>query len=82
MPANIAQHTDRSMPTATVNWDAPSVNDNSGSQEVTSTHKPGAELPIGETSVTYEAVDSSGNGATESFNITVTGNTFDNSNIL
>ena len=74
MPANITQNTTSGMPTATVNWNAPSASDNSGSQEVTSSHNPGEELPIGETVVTYEAVDPSKNVATQSFTITVTGN--------
>ena len=56
-----------------VSWTEPTVTDNSGSYTLTSTHSSGASFDIGNTTVTYIAVDESGNKATYSFDITVTG---------
>ena len=67
------QNSNPGMATATVNWDAPSAADNSGPQELTSSHRPGVELAIGETTVTYTATDSSGNIDTQTFLVTITG---------
>ena len=56
-----------------VSWTEPTVTDNSGSYTLTSTHSSGASFDIGNTTVTYTAIDKSGKEATYSFAITVTG---------
>ena len=56
-----------------VSWTEPTVTDNSGSYTLTTTHSPASSFDIGNTIVTYIAVDESGNKATYSFVITVTG---------
>ncbi len=57
-----------------VNWTDPTATDNSDENvKVTSDHNSGSEIKIGVTTVTYTAVDSYGNEATESFKITVKG---------
>ena len=61
------------MATATVNWDEPSVTDKYAPQTLTSSHSPGASFPIGDTEVTYSAIDSSGNTVSSMFTVTVQG---------
>jgi gliding motility-associated-like protein len=56
--------------TAITSWTPPNAQDNC-SVNVTTSHQPGTEFPIGETIVTYTATDPSGNTATCSFTITV-----------
>ena len=73
MPSNTVQPTDTDMPTAIVNWDEPSGADNSGFQILTSSHSPGASFLIGDTDVTYSAIDSSGNTVSSMFTVTVQG---------
>ena len=73
MPSNTVQPTDTDMPTAIVIWDEPSVADHSGSQTLTFSHSPGASFPIGDTDVTYSAIDSSGNTVSLMFTVTVQG---------
>ena len=65
--------TDPGQATAVVTWTEPTVTDNSGTYTVTSTHSSGSSFDIGNTTVTYTVVDESGNEATYSFTITVTG---------
>ncbi|MEZ4993446.1 MAG: HYR domain-containing protein [Saprospiraceae bacterium] len=52
-----------------VNWNAPEVSDNCGIESLTSTHEPGTSFPLGTTTVTYTAIDSSGNSSICSFDI-------------
>ena len=61
--------------TAIVSWTPPTATDNSGSVTLIGSHNPGDSFPIGNTTVTYTATDLSGNQATASFNVTVTGKT-------
>ena len=55
----------------TVNWIPPSASENCGSLTITASHNPGQLFPVGVTTVTYNAVDGSGNTALCSFTITV-----------
>ncbi|XP_070543864.1 polycystin-1-like protein 3 [Ptychodera flava] len=55
----------------TVDWQPPTVTDNSDTLTVTTNHEPGSDFPVGETMVTYSVVDPSSNHASCSFNITV-----------
>ena len=56
-----------------VSWTEPTVTDNSGSYTLTSTHSPGSTFDIGNTKVTYAAIDGDSNEATYLFDIIVTG---------
>ncbi|HYC86744.1 MAG TPA: HYR domain-containing protein [Chryseosolibacter sp.] len=57
---------------ATATWTPPVASDNCDSPvNVTSTHNPGDEFPLGTTTVTYTASDTAGNVAVCSFDITV-----------
>lgn len=56
---------------AMVHWIEPSAGDNCGLDAFTSAHSPGESFPLGATTVTYTATDSSGNTATCSFAVTV-----------
>ena len=73
VPSGIIQSTDPGLPTASVTWNAPIASDNSEDVTLTSNFKSGDSFPIGETEVTYEAVDPSGNHVTVEFVITVKG---------
>ena len=74
IPRNFTQHTDRGLPTATVNWTEPTAVDNSGIQTLISTHTPGFSFDIGVTIVTYLSVDFSGLQTSVSISVTVKGN--------
>ena len=54
-------------------WTPPDSSDNSGYVTITSTHDPGAVFPVGNTSVTYTAIDPSGNANICQFYVNVTG---------
>ena len=69
----MTQDTDDTKAFATITWTEPVVTDNSGLCTVTSTHNSGDTFSIGSTTVTYIAVDASGNQKTISFVITVNG---------
>ncbi|XP_038052340.1 uncharacterized protein LOC119725047 [Patiria miniata] len=73
--------TDPGLDTSTaVSWQPPVVTDNAGVITVTLTHQPGSVFNLGDTNVSYVAVDSSGNMASCSFVVTVYDNeapTFD-----
>ena len=56
-----------------VTWTEPEVRDNSGVYTVWSSKHPGEAFDLGTTPVTYNAIDSSGNVKTITFNITVVG---------
>ena len=60
-------------PTVVIIWKDPAISDNSGIVSVTCNAQSGAELTIGETTITCDAVDGSGNKASCSFQVTVKG---------
>ena len=67
--------TDAGKPTGMVVWDDPNASDNSGNvAHVTCDPMSGTKFTIGQTKVTCEAVDGSGNDAECSFRVNVTGN--------
>ena len=70
----IITSTDLGLPTAAVSWLTPTVTDNSGHYTITSSHVPGDDFAIGNTTVTYNVVDASGNTASYLINIVVKGN--------
>ncbi len=73
MPSNIVQDTDAGSATAVVTWNEPTASDNSGSVTLTSSHSSGDAFPIGETTVTYTAVDEAGNQVEDTFTVTIEG---------
>ena len=73
IPSDIKQNTDVGSSTAVVSWSAPTASDNSGSVNLTSSHSSGSTFSIGDTIVTYTAVDASSNSVNATFTITVTG---------
>ena len=69
-PDNISQTTTGS--SATVNWTPPIATDNcTDPQNLTSTHQPGDNFPLGISTVVYTATDAAGNQANCSFDVTV-----------
>jgi gliding motility-associated-like protein len=56
---------------ATVFWKEPTVIDNCKIAQVTSSHQPGSEFPVGLTVVTYDAIDEVGNSQKCTFSIQV-----------
>lgn len=54
-----------------VSWQMPMTGDNSGLSTLVSTHNPGDSFPLGDTTVTYTAVDAAGNMVTCIFNVSV-----------
>ena len=56
-----------------LNWVEPTATDNAGQVNMTGTHVPGAMYYIGDTTVTFTAVDDSGNIAMCIFVITILG---------
>ncbi|XP_070536967.1 hyalin-like [Ptychodera flava] len=74
-PSDITVDTDQSQDTANVTWSAPLATDNSGDEpSVNSTHWPGSVFPIGRWQVKYNAVDSTGNEASCTFEVIVEDN--------
>lgn len=71
MPADIVQGTDAGQPTAVVTWTPPTATDDVAIASFTSTHNPGDTFPIGTTTVTYTAQDTSGGITTGSFTVTI-----------
>lgn len=71
MPSDITVSTDAGMDYATVTWAEPTANDNDGISTFGADFASGTQFPLGETTVTYTAVDHSGNIATATFTITV-----------
>lgn len=57
---------------ATATWNLPTASDNCQGAVLTSTHNSGDAFPQGTTSVSYTAVDSAGNSAGCTFDITIT----------
>ncbi|XP_071476500.1 uncharacterized protein [Diadema antillarum] len=72
-PTDITQSTDTGLCSANVTWSDPYVTDNSGVFTITSTSSSGSMFPVGNTTVSITAEDSSGNEATCNFAITVVG---------
>ena len=72
-PADISQSTDATVATAVVTWTPPTASDNSGMVTLTASHNPGGTFSIGNTTVTYTAVDPDANTMTDSFTITIEG---------
>ncbi len=72
LPAPISTSTAPGLLTAVVSWTPPTANDNVALASLVSNHAPGEAFPVGVTTVTYTATDSSGNVATASFTVTVT----------
>ena len=73
VPRDIFRYTEPGLPTARVTWIEPIASDDSGDVTLSSNFKSGDAFPIGETKVTYEAVDLSGNRVLVEFTITVKG---------
>ena len=74
VPEGLVVNTDSGLPTAVVFWQKPSATDNSGDPlTIASNFNPGDSFPIGITTVTYTATDTSGNEEPAMFTITVTG---------
>ncbi|XP_072176381.1 uncharacterized protein [Diadema setosum] len=72
-PTDITQSTDTGLCSANVTWSDPYVTDDSGVFTITSTSSSGSMFPVGNTTVSITAEDSSGNEATCNFTITVVG---------
>ena len=75
MPSDTVHSTGVGSATAVVTWSEPSASDNSGTVNLTSSHSSGSTFSIGDTIVTYTAVDASSNSANATFTITVKGMT-------
>ena len=73
IPATILANTDPGKPYGTVQWVEPSASDNSESVMLTADYNPGDPFPIGDTEVTYTAIDQSGHNVTAMFHVIVTG---------
>lgn len=70
-PTTINQNTDPGSCTALVNWTVPTASDNCSGLTTSSSHSPGANFPIGTTTVTYTATDAAGNTAICTFNVVI-----------
>ena len=73
MPADMITEAASEACGATVNWTPPTASDNC-SVNLSADYLPGSYFPGGTTSVTYTAIDASGNESTGSFEITVLDN--------
>ena len=73
IPATLLSNTDPGRPYGTVQWVEPSASDNSKSVTLTADYNPGDPFPIGDTEVTYTAIDQYGNNVTAMFHLIVTG---------
>jgi hypothetical protein len=74
VPSNITVTANSNDCTPSVIWTVPNADDNC-SVTMTGSHNSGDDFAIGTTTVTYTAVDPSGNKATASFNVTVVSTT-------
>jgi len=70
-PANIVRPADAGQPTAVVTY-AATTGDNCGGVNLVSSHPSGTAFPIGVTTVTLTATDSTGNVTARAFTVTVT----------
>ncbi|MBN2166455.1 MAG: HYR domain-containing protein [Marinilabiliaceae bacterium] len=71
LPDNIIVNNDEGQSYATVSWAMPTAIDNVGVDSIGSDYVSGCQFPIGTTTVTYTASDTSGNSTSASFTITV-----------
>ncbi|MGE4603218.1 MAG: HYR domain-containing protein [Planctomycetota bacterium] len=71
LPAGLVFDNDLGSCSATVGWVEPTATDNCTLISLGSDHASGSDFPLGDTTVTYTALDASGNVATSSFNISV-----------
>ena len=71
-PAPVSTGTDAGQCGAVVTWTAPTASDNCGVISFTESDSSGTIFPVGTTTVTYFATDSSGNADTCTFTITIT----------
>ena len=71
--ADITQSTDPGVATAVVTWLAPTASDNSDVVTLTASHSSGSTFSLGDTVVTYTAVDPYGNMVTENLTVTIQG---------
>ncbi|XP_071489593.1 uncharacterized protein [Diadema antillarum] len=72
-PSNIAIEAVNGASDVSVTWIEPTATDDSGSVSLTQTAIPGDIFPLGSTEVTYTFSDPSGNSATCSFSVVVSG---------
>jgi gliding motility-associated-like protein len=70
-PSNIIVSNNLNVCNAVVTWAVPTVTDNCGVVNMTSTHNPGDVFPVGTTTVTYTAIDQYNNTSICSFTVTV-----------
>ncbi len=71
VPSDRTQETDPGLASATVTWLPPVASDNSGSVQLSASHSPGEMFAVGETVVTYAAVDGAGNRTDGDFTVRV-----------
>ncbi|WP_417600174.1 HYR domain-containing protein [Pararhodobacter oceanensis] len=71
LPADMPVSTDPGLSTATVTWTEPTANDNIAVASFSADHAPGDSFPLGDTLVTYTAVDTAGNRTEGSFTVSV-----------
>ena len=71
LPANISLTPSGASSTVVATWTSPTATDNVGVASFTSNYTPGAGFPLGVTTVTYRAVDTSGNQSAGRFTVTV-----------
>ena len=71
LPADITSTNDSGVCGKLVTWALPTATDNCAIDTLTSTHQTGDLFPVGMTTVTYTANDSSGNSSSASFTVTI-----------
>ena len=71
LPANISLTPSGASSTAVATWTSPTATDNVSVASLTSNYAPGTSFPLGVTTVTYRAVDTSGNQSAGRFTVTV-----------
>jgi len=71
LPADITSTNDSGVCGKLVDWALPSATDNCATDSLISDHQPGDLFPVGTTTVTYTATDSSGNSSSASFTVTI-----------
>jgi hypothetical protein len=71
IPAGVTVNTANNQCSGVGNWTPPTAADNCAVANVSSTHFPGTSFPVGVTTVTYTAVDATGNSTSASFDVTV-----------
>ncbi|WP_205961614.1 HYR domain-containing protein [Pararhodobacter oceanensis] len=71
LPADMSVSTDPGLSTATVTWAEPTASDNIAVASFSADHASGDSFPLGDTLVTYTAVDTAGNRTEGSFTVSV-----------